>query len=472
MNLAQSVGLESLRLAGQLRKEKKTRVQIEAMLAGKVSGHATDWLSSGEFLLLDVPLHYASTPLPIPRNQILAGLHASADSEHGVVIDLNRKKIGMTALGTYHPPVIVVAGQASVAAARLAGRETILAWIGRQAAERVKLIHADAQFSSNELDSKLSEALLESMGIISDYSVPLPAGTSRPWVQEVYPLENTFVYNLQQQSYKQKYSADPDTRTAKLIGKAVPVKQKYVAMSAAKATKACGMNMAQSAMLYSGGVSTSLSNGSGSPHKSGQVMADFSGIPAPQKTSATTARKSRGGSRSEMAELLKDNDKPDVDAEGTSEGAKKGWDTRGRGRQSKGDKNLKQRLSRRHSYDSPTAKRMRKELNDDWVDDHGDEGREDRENLHGAGGYKGYKDATATQSKKTKGASGSEMAPQLKGSDPNAVTTMVNKVQAVVRKEGNQYVVRSHKGKNLGKFGSHGEAKKRLAEIEYFKHKG
>jgi hypothetical protein len=40
----------------------------------------------------------------------------------------------------------------------------------------------------------------------------------------------------------------------------------------------------------------------------------------------------------------------------------------------------------------------------------------------------------------------------------------------MVRKEGNQYVVRSEKGKNLGKFPTKAQAEKHLREVEYFKH--
>lgn len=39
-----------------------------------------------------------------------------------------------------------------------------------------------------------------------------------------------------------------------------------------------------------------------------------------------------------------------------------------------------------------------------------------------------------------------------------------------IKKEGNMFVVRSEKGKNLGKFASKSAAAKRLRQIEYFKH--
>jgi hypothetical protein len=42
----------------------------------------------------------------------------------------------------------------------------------------------------------------------------------------------------------------------------------------------------------------------------------------------------------------------------------------------------------------------------------------------------------------------------------------------VIRKEGSKYVVRSEKGKRLSKPLSKAAAKKRLAQVEYFKRKG
>lgn len=41
----------------------------------------------------------------------------------------------------------------------------------------------------------------------------------------------------------------------------------------------------------------------------------------------------------------------------------------------------------------------------------------------------------------------------------------------MIKKVGSKYVVKSHSGKNLSKPMSLGAAKKRLAQVEYFKHK-
>jgi len=42
----------------------------------------------------------------------------------------------------------------------------------------------------------------------------------------------------------------------------------------------------------------------------------------------------------------------------------------------------------------------------------------------------------------------------------------------MIVKQGGGYVVKSHSGKNLSKPMSRKAAKKRLAQVEYFKHKG
>ena len=40
----------------------------------------------------------------------------------------------------------------------------------------------------------------------------------------------------------------------------------------------------------------------------------------------------------------------------------------------------------------------------------------------------------------------------------------------MIKKEGSKHVVRSKKGKSLGKYNSRREAAKRLQQVEYFKH--
>ena len=42
----------------------------------------------------------------------------------------------------------------------------------------------------------------------------------------------------------------------------------------------------------------------------------------------------------------------------------------------------------------------------------------------------------------------------------------------MIRKQGSKYVVKSKSGRNLSKPTTKAKAKKRLAQVEYFKHKG
>lgn len=48
----------------------------------------------------------------------------------------------------------------------------------------------------------------------------------------------------------------------------------------------------------------------------------------------------------------------------------------------------------------------------------------------------------------------------------------VGSIKAYIRKEGGKHCVKSEKGKNMGCYDSEEGAKKRLGQIEYFKHKG
>jgi hypothetical protein len=57
------------------------------------------------------------------------------------------------------------------------------------------------------------------------------------------------------------------------------------------------------------------------------------------------------------------------------------------------------------------------------------------------------------------------------GEDVNDDDEDEDRGKRYIEKEGNQYAVKSESGKNLGKYKSEGAAKKRLEQVEYFKHK-
>jgi hypothetical protein len=66
-------------------------------------------------------------------------MRASAESAEPIVVDMNKNKIGLAHSG-YFPTVIVVDGIDRHAAAQLQGRETVRAWVGEIAAQALGLM--------------------------------------------------------------------------------------------------------------------------------------------------------------------------------------------------------------------------------------------------------------------------------------------------------------------------------------------
>ena len=243
---------------------------------GTPSSWAREWLQSEKFLLLDLPLHFAACPRrAYDSGKVQGCMRAAADSQEPIVVDVNKQRIG-GAMGGYYPPVIVVDGVHRHAAGRLQGRETIKAWVGDLAAQALGLtIRADHQFGSSELQKKIQEQL------DTQYPKdPVNPYSNRPYVSEVYPYENYFVYSQGGKQYRQSFKTSLKKRTVGLQNDPKEVTQKYVDLEAAaekvrrRFLKIQASSLEKAMQVFAaggggmgghGGVSTSLSQGSGPP---------------------------------------------------------------------------------------------------------------------------------------------------------------------------------------------------------------
>jgi len=325
-------------------------------LLGTPASWQRDWLKSEKFYLLDIPLHFAACPrYPTDDSKVQGCMAASADSAEPIIVDLNIHKVGIAQAG-YHPPVIVVDGVYRHAAGKLAGRETIRAWVGELAAQALKLtIHADHQFGSNELRDKLGKCLSAQYQSTSDNGPVAESGSvykPHPYIEEVYPLENYFVYSYDSKKYRQHYKTNLKSRTVKLVDGPKEVTQKYVDMAAsaedvAKKFRRFQVTSIEAAMqVFAAGA-----GGMGGP---GSSLGSGSGPSMAMKPAPTPG----GGMKMPLG-------KPAMGSP------------------------VKMRAARR--------KKM-------------------RERKLKSSGYMGYKDASNEQRQKTKGGSKSEMSKQLKGS--------------------------------------------------------
>jgi len=342
MNIRQAVDLNSLqqRRPPSAPLEKKSGVAITARIFSRAeeSGQpitsmsasvwTKEWLASETFYLLDLPTHLASVPkAPEDHNKVLSSMTASVESMEPIIVDYNKNKIGQQPNGKFFPPIIVVDGKHRHRATQLLGRERIKAWVGEVAATHLGLIHADHQIGSSELQQKIRECLQ------NEYPRPtLPTGGfdysaefKTPWIQEVYPLENYFVYQYDNHLFKQSYKVDTKTRDVSFTGKKKEVVQRYVNAGSNVSHLSKNASPIESAMRAHGGSFTakpmkatgaggpgaSLGSGSGanpanpSVKKADIMSREAGGYKGYKNASKTMSDKTKGASNSEMAQQLK-----------------------------------------------------------------------------------------------------------------------------------------------------------------------
>ncbi len=101
-------------------------------------GWAKKWLSSKEFVLMEIDINAAASPNK-PKNpaRVAHYLKCSIGSQDPIVVDMNKRKVGKTRLG-YIPEVIVLDGKHRKQASIQNGRLTIMAWVGKRAVKRIK----------------------------------------------------------------------------------------------------------------------------------------------------------------------------------------------------------------------------------------------------------------------------------------------------------------------------------------------
>lgn len=265
------------KIVGEIFSEAKT---VGVALKGPKSSWKEAWLASERFTLARVPVSAVACPVAVRIRTIVGSRECS------IVVDVNKRGVGKAGQTGYVPPVIVVSGQQRFEAAVARGDVRVNVWIGELAARRLRLLYADHQLGANEL-----RQLLESE-LTGAYPVPAPGvAGERPWITEVYPLENYFVYAYEGRQYRQHYTIDIDTRSVAFGGEAKEVVQKFIEIQKAE-REVSSMKLEQAMNLYSQGPgSTSLSDGSGAGREQAeQLMSRARG-----KTKALVGRHGKKG---------------------------------------------------------------------------------------------------------------------------------------------------------------------------------
>ena len=138
-----------------------------------------------------------------------------------LIITQNYEKLGYIQATDYYPSGIIVAGAATRNILLNASYTRSWAYVEAGALE----INADDAIGSSELMGKLDALILEKFYGSAKQPV---SGQPWPYIQEVYPFENYFIYSMKGQKYRQGFALDPIERKVALRGGSVAVNEKFV----------------------------------------------------------------------------------------------------------------------------------------------------------------------------------------------------------------------------------------------------
>lgn len=150
----------------------------------------------------------------------LQSILANTANAGAIVIAANEQQLGKTSTG-YSPRAVIIAGAAVRDRLLSEGYTRSWAWVEEGALD----ITADDKISCQELMEKLNSAL--SLKLFGSATGPMP-GQPWPYIQEVYPFENYFIFSMKGQKYRQHYNLNPTERVVELSGGATAVEEKYV----------------------------------------------------------------------------------------------------------------------------------------------------------------------------------------------------------------------------------------------------
>ena len=139
-----------------------------------------------------------------------------------IVVTANTEKLGAVQGIGYVPPGVITAGAARRKRLMELGQVFAYAFVDT----RITEMRCDDEISSRELMDKLDVAIRQKiLGNLSEMTVP---GAQVPYIVEVYPFENYFIYSWNGDRYRQAYILDPVARQLKLMPVSQKVEEKFV----------------------------------------------------------------------------------------------------------------------------------------------------------------------------------------------------------------------------------------------------
>jgi len=238
------------------------------------------WLQSDKFHLREVPLHLVACPRGMVQDSTTLGCIQAAGSFEPIIVDMNKNKVGIS-MGRFYPPVIVIDGEHRHTAMRLAGRETIQAWVGDLAAEAMGLDHQDPPKETKKEVLRLLRkgSSKKSIAAYLKISVPQVAACAKEF---------------------ERKGIDIHAASKALVDEATKIRERIARLQSSTIERAMRLYAARSSGGMGGAPSASLSQGSGP----GPSIA-MKPRPTPGGATVTPMLKSRGGKRRKKVGRLK-----------------------------------------------------------------------------------------------------------------------------------------------------------------------
>lgn len=129
--------------------------QVEASGSTIKANWGKKWLASKSFVLLEIPLGKSAAIRPtLDKAKVIQELKAGNGEFEPIVIDVNKRNVGQAAKG-FVPSTLILEGEHRHAAAQMAGKLTIMAWVGELAIKRLGLM-ASNRTANTELDKAIA----------------------------------------------------------------------------------------------------------------------------------------------------------------------------------------------------------------------------------------------------------------------------------------------------------------------------
>src|SRR6185312_13978840 len=163
--------------------------------------------------------------IPVRKLPMLSA-EASVDSG-AIVIDVNAKRRKAHPVG-FVPKVILLKGLKSLQAAKASNKDFCTVWAGERALKKLRISAEDA-IGANALQNKLQRLITDKYrNQKSSKAADNVSYSPSPWIRELYPFDNYFVFDYDGDTYRQTFILNKETQEPELTGEPVEAIVQYI----------------------------------------------------------------------------------------------------------------------------------------------------------------------------------------------------------------------------------------------------